>query len=69
MSRFLFYVMNEPGHLYPTVPVAKKLMKRGHDVAYASQPSAEGLIKGQGINFFPIEPDINYSNLLNLTSA
>lgn len=54
MSRIVFLLDLEEGHLFPTFRLAKDLRGRGHQVSYLGPESAEGLVRGQGFDLVPI---------------
>jgi zeaxanthin glucosyltransferase len=60
MANILFVVFNEPGHIYPTLRLAKELRVRGHRVSYAGlappigAPSFADELASHGFAFAPI---------------
>src|ERR1700728_2232340 len=52
MARFLLTVWPISGHLYPNIALAHALRKRGHEVGIYTGPSAEGVVRGEGFEFF-----------------
>lgn len=60
MASILFVVFNEPGHIYPTLRLARELRARGHRVSYAGlappvgSPSFADELASHGFAFAPI---------------
>jgi zeaxanthin glucosyltransferase len=48
----------EPGHIFPTFCLARKLVARGHRVCYLVMPGMEDLIRSQGLEFRTIMQDL-----------
>ena len=53
MTRFLFVVPPFTGHVNPTVPVAKFLAERGHEVAWCGLPGTVEHLLPAGATFLP----------------
>ena len=53
-SRFLFVVPPMAGHVKPTLPVARELAERGHEVAWAGPPEVVGELMPPGATFIPV---------------
>jgi UDP:flavonoid glycosyltransferase YjiC (YdhE family) len=56
MAKLAFFMLPEAGHLIPTLPVATKLMRRGHDVTFLTLPFFEREITTRGfrcVSLFP----------------
>ena len=53
MARFLFVVPPFTGHVNPTVPVAKVLAQRGHEVAWCGLPGTVDHLLPPGAVFLP----------------
>lgn len=53
MARFLFVVPPLQGHTNPTVSVARELADRGHQVAWAGEPSVVRPLLAPDATFFP----------------
>jgi zeaxanthin glucosyltransferase len=58
MSRVLFSTFFDAGHIFPTFQIAKKLLARGHDVAYIGIEDAEEMVVREGLRFIPIFSDL-----------
>ena len=56
MTRFLFVVPPLVGHVNPTVSVALELVARGHEVAWASEPSVVRPLLPDSAMFFEAPP-------------
>ncbi|GAC1583186.1 MAG: glycosyltransferase [Candidatus Dormibacteria bacterium] len=54
--RILFTSIPGSGHFNPTVPLARALRQRGHDVAYASSPSWTPRVEAAGCENYPSGP-------------
>lgn len=48
MYQFAFLMLPEPGHIFPSLRVAKSLVKKGHTVLYISVPALQGYLRKQG---------------------
>ncbi len=57
MPRFLFVTIPASGHVNPTLPIARALAQRGHDVAYATGPNMAGAVAPLVTRFYPVGPD------------
>ena len=57
MAKILFHMFPEPGHVGPTIKLAKGLAARGHAVAYHAILDFEDQIRGEGLGFVPYLPD------------
>lgn len=53
MSRFIFAPMPFTGHVNPGLPIARELVKRGHDVRWYSTPRFRNAIEGIGARYVP----------------
>ena len=51
--RIAFLTATAPGHGYPMTTLARRVKARGHDVVSIGFPSAEPLVRGAGLTFFP----------------
>jgi MGT family glycosyltransferase len=63
MARILFAPVHVAGHFYPTIPVAKSLQERGHQVAYISERNMKGVVEGEEIEFFGVGPGVWAGNI------
>ena len=54
MYHIAFMMLPEPGHILPTLQVARRLQARGHRVSYVSLPSLAAFFTGSGFEFIPI---------------
>jgi UDP:flavonoid glycosyltransferase YjiC (YdhE family) len=53
--RILFTAWSFPGHINPTVALARALAERGHHVAFSTGERARAVIERQGFAFFPFQ--------------
>src|SRR5262245_8207879 len=51
--RCLIAVLPLPTHLYPLVPLARALVRGGHDVCIATASALSGLVTGLGLEHLP----------------
>jgi MGT family glycosyltransferase len=54
MSRLLFVVLTGHGHVNPTLPLVAELVRRGHDVDYATAPEHADAVTGAGARWVPL---------------
>ena len=55
LARFLFVVPPLEGHVNPTVSVARELVSRGHEVAWAAHPGAVRRLLPEGAALVPLD--------------
>ena len=55
MSRVLFFSLPAHGHVNPTLPVVRELVRRGHDVRYCKAEAFRAKIEATGAEFVPID--------------
>ena len=53
MARFLFVTLPVTGHVSPALPLAARLLERGHEVAWYCGKRFERQITGSGATFKP----------------
>jgi MGT family glycosyltransferase len=53
MSKFLFVPMPITGHVNPGLPIARELVRRGHDVRWYATPRFRRAIENAGARFVP----------------
>jgi UDP:flavonoid glycosyltransferase YjiC (YdhE family) len=53
--RILFTAWSFPGHINPTVALARALAERGHDIAFSTGERARAAIERQGFSFYPFQ--------------
>lgn len=53
MSKILVVSTPFYGHTNPTLPLARELVRRGHDVGFINAPKWKGKIEGTGAEFIP----------------
>jgi MGT family glycosyltransferase len=54
MSRYLIATMPITGHVLPALPIARKLVERGHEVAWYTGNKFQGKIEATGARYFPM---------------
>ena len=54
MSKVLFIMDMEEGHILPSFGLAQSLRDRGHEIFYLSIPDNEELVRQEGFGFYPI---------------
>jgi MGT family glycosyltransferase len=54
MARIAFLIEHEEGHLNPTFRLARRLLARGHSVAYLGLADGGNYVRAQGFEFHPI---------------
>jgi len=63
MAKIIFLPVHVAGHLFPTIPVAKALRARGHDVCYLSECNMTDIVEGEGFRCFHVGPGIWVGNI------
>nr|WP_062338846.1 nucleotide disphospho-sugar-binding domain-containing protein [Herbidospora sakaeratensis] len=58
MTKFLFYLTPQTGHLFPLIPTWQDLISRGHQVAVRCQPQHVQLLTGLGVAASPVASSI-----------
>jgi len=58
MALIALQMLEEPGHINPTLKLARSLLARGHRVVYLEPPDLEGYIREQGFEFLPFFEDV-----------
>jgi UDP:flavonoid glycosyltransferase YjiC (YdhE family) len=53
MARILWVACAEPGSLYPAVPLALELARRGHEITVLCEPASRPMFEGLGLAFRP----------------
>ncbi len=53
MAKLLFHMFGEPGHMAPSLKLAKGLAARGHDVAYHALADFEASLSAEGLAVLP----------------
>lgn len=62
MSKFLIATMAIPGHVAPFAPVARELVRRGHEVVWYSSKFFKSKIEATGARFVPITSALDYGD-------
>lgn len=63
MARYLFASMPITGHVNPGLPIAKELVRRGHDVRWYSSENFRIAIEKTGARFVPIVNGIDLEKI------
>ncbi len=63
MAKIIFAPVHVAGHFYPTIPLAKSLSARGHDVSYISECNMREVIQGEGMEHFQVGPGVWAGNI------
>lgn len=61
MARFLIAVWPSDGHVNPTIPLARKLVERGHEVVWYCSSLFKEKIQATGVTFVPFTHLKNFS--------
>ncbi|MDX1414808.1 MAG: hypothetical protein R3293_11505 [Candidatus Promineifilaceae bacterium] len=61
MARFLLATVPSTGHLLPVLPVARRLVSRGHEVAWITGAAFAARVTQTGARFFAWPPAIDFS--------
>ncbi len=57
MHKILFVPLPEPGHILPTLPIARHLAGRGKKVAYLTAPHFRSMVEQVGAHLIPLLPE------------
>lgn len=63
MAKIAFVPVHVAGHFFPTIPVAKALQGRGHNVFYVSERNMTGVVEGEGLPCFEVGPGVWAGNI------
>jgi MGT family glycosyltransferase len=63
MAKVFFAPVHVAGHFFPTIPLAKSLRARGHDVSYLSECNMREVVEGEGIEYFRVGPGVWAGNI------
>ncbi len=55
MSRFLITTQPIPGHINPVLPIARKLIERGHDVCWYTGTLFRTQVEATGVRYLPMK--------------
>jgi len=58
MAKLAFFMLWEAGHLIPTLPLATKMMRKGHDVTFLTLPFCEREITTRGFHCVSLFPQL-----------
>jgi MGT family glycosyltransferase len=61
MARFILMTGPVPGHLYPSLPIVRKLIARGHELVWITGRGYEKQVRESGAHFFPLPSEIDSS--------
>jgi UDP:flavonoid glycosyltransferase YjiC (YdhE family) len=60
MARFLFATVPVPGHVNPGLPLARALIRRGHEVRWYAGQRFRAAVTATGATFLPLDPRLDY---------
>lgn len=63
MARIFFAPVHVAGHFFPTIPLAKSLQARGHDITYLSECNMKEVVEGEGIDYCRVGPGVWAGNI------
>lgn len=69
MARFLIGTVPVVGHVSPALPIARKLVERGHEVWWYTGRAFEAVVEATGAHFTPIVTGLDYSIAQNVPQA
>lgn len=69
MARFLIGTVPVVGHVSPALPIARKLVERGHEVWWYTGRAFESVVEATGAHFTPIVTGLDYSYAQNVPQA
>lgn len=58
MATIAFYPLHEPGHLIPTLPLARRLAARGHRIVYGTTLDLGTMVVAHGFEHVPVLRDV-----------
>jgi len=59
MARFLMWTGAVPGHVAPSIPIARKLVERGHELVWITGRQYQGDVETTGAKFHPFPKDLD----------
>ena len=59
MARFLIETAAALGHVMPTMPIARKLVKRGHEIVWITGRNYKDKIESTGARFEPLRGEVD----------
>ncbi len=62
MARFLIGTIPVVGHVTPALPIARELVKRGHEVCWYTGSAFQAKVESTGARFAPITSGLDYSH-------
>lgn len=68
MARFLIGTIPVVGHVSPAIPIARKLVERGHEVWWYTGKLFEAAVEATGAQFLPMVNGLDYSIAENVPS-
>jgi MGT family glycosyltransferase len=63
MAKIFFAPVHVAGHFFPTIPLAKSLQARGHEISYVSECNMREVVEGEGIRYFQVGPGVWAGNI------
>ncbi len=69
MARFLIGTIPLVGHVNPALPIARKLIERGHEVWWYTGAALQSKVEATGARFVPIRTGMDFSNPKNIPDS
>ncbi|MBD0343443.1 MAG: glycosyltransferase [Coleofasciculus sp. Co-bin14] len=69
MARFLIGTIPLVGHVNPALPIARKLIERGHEVWWYTGTALQSKVEATGARFVPIRTGMDFSNPKNIPDS
>ncbi|RCJ15746.1 hypothetical protein A6S26_34005 [Nostoc sp. ATCC 43529] len=69
MARFLVSTLPAFGHVNPTLPIARKLVERGHEVLWYTGEIFQSRVEATGARYIPMVAAFNYSDSKNFPKS
>ncbi len=69
MARFLIGTIPLVGHVNPALPIARKLIERGHEVWWYTGTALQSKVEATGARFVPIRTGMDFSNPNNIPDS
>lgn len=63
MARFLIGTVPLVGHVNPTLPIARKLVERGHEVWWYTGKLFQAKVEATGARYVPMSAGFDFSDL------
>jgi UDP:flavonoid glycosyltransferase YjiC (YdhE family) len=69
MARFLIGTIPQVGHVNPALPIARKLVERGHEVWWYTGTALQSKVEATGARFVPIRTGMDFSDPKNIPDS